>query len=336
MPINRNALRRHKKLDECLRHPARRYYLEDLQRACTEAVEGPSAEAALISRRTVYHDLEFLKTHYGAEIEAIGDGTRRKYYRYADPSFSIFRQGETLSPEETDRLARALDVLRRHSGAAWVQETIQKIESRLGLEASPEAYIQFDENPDYTGARWLDELSLAIRNRQPLEIHYQDFKAEDPYVVLFTPYLLRQFNGRWFVFGRNERNGVPTWNLALDRIRETRIAPGIPWQPCPVNWDDHFHAVVGVTVPEGAEEEEVVLRVSPARAKYVLTKPLHGSQRTRETEDGWLEVRLRLVRNPEALSMFLSYGPDLKVLAPASWAAEMADLCRRAADQYAA
>jgi predicted DNA-binding transcriptional regulator YafY len=128
---------------------------------------------------------------------------------------------------------------------------------------------------------------------------------------------LKQYNGRWFVFGLNEQIGVPTWNIALDRIQELTPLTDA-YIPSTLDWEYYFSDIVGVTRLAG-ELEKIELLFSPQRAKYVLTKPLHESQWHQLREDG-LFVRLKLVPNPELEQLILSFGEDVKVLQPESLA----------------
>ena len=49
---------------------------------------------------------------------------------------------------------------------------------------------------------------------------------------------------------------------------------------------------------------------------YVLTKPLHPSQREGATTPAGTEITLRVALNRELESLLLSFGADVEVLAP--------------------
>ncbi len=53
-----------------------------------------------------------------------------------------------------------------------------------------------------------------------------------------------------------------------------------------------------------------------ATANYVVTKPLHGSQKQYKQEDGRLEVQLQLKINMELERLLLSFGETVEVIAP--------------------
>ena len=59
----------------------------------------------------------------------------------------------------------------------------------------------------------------AIICKQALKITYQPFNKPDKTEIIFSPYLLKEFRNRWFVFGKiNEYSTITV--LGLDRIKK--------------------------------------------------------------------------------------------------------------------
>ena len=109
MPNTKFSFIRCRILDKCFRNPVKQYQIQDLIDACEEELN------MSISRRTIYYDIDFMKSLDGweAPIEAIKDGNRR-YYRYTDPDFSIDKV--PLSEAQLKQLQSAVDVLRTVEG----------------------------------------------------------------------------------------------------------------------------------------------------------------------------------------------------------------------------
>ena len=57
----------------------------------------------------------------------------------------------------------------------------------------------------------------AITNKQVLRFSYQRF-GQDPFTLTFHPQFLKEYNGRWFVFGDADREPYQAYNVPLDRI----------------------------------------------------------------------------------------------------------------------
>lgn len=88
MPANKNALIRYKTIDKCLRNRYRRWTIEDLVEACSDALYEMEGIAKGVSKRTVQADLQIMRSDklgYNAPIEVYDN----KYYRYADAGYSI-------------------------------------------------------------------------------------------------------------------------------------------------------------------------------------------------------------------------------------------------------
>ena len=60
MPVNRNALIRYKTIDNCLRNPYRRWTLEDLVDACSDALYEYEGIDKGISKRAVQMDIQMM------------------------------------------------------------------------------------------------------------------------------------------------------------------------------------------------------------------------------------------------------------------------------------
>ena len=88
MPANKNALIRYKTIDNCLRNSYRRWTLDDLVEACCDALYEFEGITKGVSVRTVQSDIQMMRSDklgYNAPIEVY----EHKFYRYADPDFSI-------------------------------------------------------------------------------------------------------------------------------------------------------------------------------------------------------------------------------------------------------
>lgn len=88
MPANKNALIRYKTIDNCLRNKYRRWTLDDLVEACSDALYDMEGITKGVCSRTVQMDIQIMRSDklgYNAPIEVYD----RIYYRYADPNYSI-------------------------------------------------------------------------------------------------------------------------------------------------------------------------------------------------------------------------------------------------------
>lgn len=196
-------------------------------------------------------------------------------------------------------------------------EVVEQLEEKYNFELEDtEQVIAFDTNEYVDGIEYLSPLFEAIIAKQPQTIVYQPF-GKEPITRALHPYFIKQYNGRWFVFGYCKDGSYEgIINLALDRIQSIEKAACKFVENEEVDFDEYFSDIIGVTLPREGEIEDIVLRFTPNRLPYVLSKPMHESQRHTE-EDGDC-IRLRLIPNKEFYQKVLSFGKDVEVVAPQS------------------
>lgn len=310
MATNKHAIIRYRTLDKCFSNRFRKYFIEDLMDACSEALSEYAGEGVTISRRQIFDDMNFMKTDagYAAPLESLRDG-RRTFYRYSEKDFSI--DNRPLNPDETEQLANALEVFSRVKGLPGFQ-WMQNLETHLRstLEENEQPIISFQENEFLVGKDHLQRLYNFIKNKQVLDITYQGFSMDTPEVFEIHPYYLKQYNNRWYVFGWNGEEDK-LYNLPLDRIESFEIKQA-EFRPCDIDFAEYFDDIVGVTNNPDAEVVEVILEAkNDIVLPYIISKPLHGSQKVKDNS-----IRLEVKINYELKSLIRSFGNQLEVLEP--------------------
>lgn len=127
MPANKNALLRYKTIDRCLRNRFRRWTLDDLVDACSDALYDMEGIAKGVSTRTVQLDLQMMrsgKLGYYAPIEVYDN----KYYKYSDPSFSI--TNTPLTTEDFKLVIKAISMIEK-TKEGEVVENLDVVLSKL-------------------------------------------------------------------------------------------------------------------------------------------------------------------------------------------------------------
>lgn len=317
MSINKNALLRYQVLDRCFSNPGRKFFWQDLLEQINKALEEYNGPESKIKRRQLFDDIKFMESDQGWAIplERHKDG-RKVYYRYTDTDFSISNQ--PLNEDEKNQIDAAISVLSRFSGAPqfeWVQEMIPVIQDRLGLKQTSKEVISIESNIDLKGIDLLGAFYDAIVNELVLKVEYQDFKSDESFELTFHPHFLKQFNNRWFAFGLNEELEIPTWNLALDRIQNIEQIQG-DYIQSEIDWNEYFFDIIGVTRPDERKVETIVLEFTEEQAPYVITKPLHPTQKHKWTDASTLKVTIEVIPNYELQTLILSFGEKVEVIKP--------------------
>ena len=131
MPANKNALIRYKTIDRCLRNRYRRWTIEDLVDACSDALYDMEGIRKGISLRTVQGDIQMMRSDklgYNAPIEVYD----QRYYRYADPQYSITDM--PLSEDDFLLLKKAVDLLGKNENQPQngeIYKVLKKVKNRL-------------------------------------------------------------------------------------------------------------------------------------------------------------------------------------------------------------
>ncbi len=317
MPSNKYAIIRYQTLDKCFRNPGRRYYFDDLLKEVNDALLDYDPASEGIKRRQLFDDISFMESEKGwsAPILRLLDG-KKKYYLYEDMSFSI--NNSPLNEMEAEQIKSALMVLSRFRGMPqfeWVGEMIPKLEQSFGFKGVDREIIGFETNPYVKGLEHLGTLFNAILYKQALEIEYQSFKSDEPVKHIFHPYYLKQYSSRWYLLGQIEKFDVLS-NRALDRIISIKEA-GVPFiENKRYDFSEYFEDVIGITVPKDGKPEIIELEFTPAKAPYILTKPLHGSQKIKRDDENGLHITIEVIPTYELNSQLLSFGKEVKVISP--------------------
>lgn len=335
MATNKHAIIRYQTLDKCFRNPGRKYFIEDLIGECNKAIYDFTGNADGIKRRQVYDDIIFMESEQGwsVPLQRFKDG-RKVYLRYDDTSFSI--NNSPLNSAEENQLKEALFTLSRLKGMpqfTWIEEITTRINAGLNSANQNNKVIEFDQNQYLKGMEFINPLYQAIIQQKTISIDYQSFKQETAQITIIHPYFLKQYNNRWFLFGLNDEHKNIS-NLALDRIvglNENEIA----FTKSPeIDFEEYFEDMIGVTWPEGAEPQKILLKINASLWPYIKTKPLHGSQKVREINTVYTLVKLHLIINYELVSLLFSYAEKITVLEPVELVEQIKNKANQLSNNY--
>lgn len=334
MPVNRNALIRYRTIDNCLRNKYRKWTLEDLIDACSEALYEYEGIDKGVSRRTVQMDIQLMRSDklgYNAPIVV----TDRKYYAYEDSDYSI--TNIPLTDKDLGKLTEVVDILRQFKGFSHFNELngmVQRLEDRIHTAKTKQApIIDLEKNENLKGLEHIDGIYQAIIKKKPIRITYQSFRAREANTFTFHPWFLKEYRNRWFVLGIKKEK-QPVMTLALDRIEEIKeeLQEYIPNNS--LNLSAYYEDVVGVTVNVGEEPEEVELFIESYNAPYVLTKPIHHSQKLLDKSKNGIVIRLKVQLNFELEREILGFGDCIKVLKPEKLKRRIREKVCNAAELY--
>lgn len=321
MPTNKNAFIRYKYLDDLLSDRYHYYDIHDLTEKVNDMLYDDGFEE--VTQRCIEKDLNSLEyAPFFAPIERFRKNGKR-CIRYEDRAFSIFKK--EMSREERNLLCEVFKTIGQFDGLAnfkWLDDFM----IGLGIEERRQI-ISFSNNPYLQNSNLLGTLFDQISNEVVIRLSYHTFSDETVRNIEFHPYLLKQYNERWFLLGAADSD-MKILNFALDRIDKVEPLPEKKYIECSEDLYDRFEDIVGVTLYEDRPIEHILFWVSGRSCNYVATKPIHESQvfiRGEEEDElrnkyprfkGGSFFSIDCIENYELIRDLCSFGSDLLVLSP--------------------
>jgi predicted DNA-binding transcriptional regulator YafY len=335
MSLNKNALIRYKTIDKCLQNHYRTWTLEDLMEACSEALYDYEGKESAVSKRTTQLDIQTMRSEklgYNAPIVVYD----KKYYKYDDDAFSI--TDIPLTETDINVLTETVSMLKQFKDFSLfsdVSDILQRLEDKIYAEKShTRPVIYLDKNENLKGLHFLDSLYQAIIKKVVLIISYKSFKSREEQTFNFHPFILKEFNNRWFLIGKKKASDQIT-NLALDRIISIDFDFNLAYLEEDFDAENFYKDVVGVTVNSGLDARTIEVWIDATNAPYVITKPFHQSQKIlQENEDGSIIVTLKLKINYEIERLLMGFGEGLEVIRPNNLRLRMKKKLEQAVKHY--
>jgi predicted DNA-binding transcriptional regulator YafY len=100
-----------------------------------------------------------------------------------------------------------------------------------------------------------------------------------------------------------------------------------------IDYETYFDDIVGVTHDrKHPDVEHVVMRFSKDRFPYVVSKPIHQSQKVVNSEEGIISIDVRV--NRELEQNIFSFGQQIEVLSPEWFREQIKEKYREIAKIY--
>ena len=157
---------------------------------------------------------------------------------------------------------------------------------------------------------FLPEITTAMRENRRLAITYQSYEMQTAREFEIEPYALRYFGRRWYVLAHTDfHNSLRLY--ALDRMKDVKISDNLFKLPEDFSADDYFSRYLGVIVTDG-KTENIQLKTTDTRAKYLRSLPLHHSQK--EIAANLFE--LHLVPTDDFINAVRAMETEVEILSP--------------------
>ena len=260
-----------------------------------------------ISSRTLQRDIEQIRIEFGIEI---------KYDRSGN-GYSI---DEELSIN-LDSFLRFLEIV---STADLLTQSLKEGKDAL-------RFIAFESEGNLYGIENLKSILFAVKNRRKISFTHYNYWTGKHKQYLINPYLLKEYQNRWYVVGKIETGQFRTFGI--DRIENLEIKAEVFKSSKNEDPFRLFDNIVGLAYSDG-KIEEVVLSFNPIQGKYIKSLPLHKSQQIIKDDKKALVINLKVIPNFELLQKILMLGDAVKVIKPKELVKEIKNSLKLTLSQY--
>lgn len=311
MPLNKNATLRFRIIDDCLTntmhpYPTLKQIIDKVCELC-----GP------VSESSISKDFGQMRRIYQAPIQF---SNFNKGYYYTEPGFSI--KQFPLTEDEVQALdfsTALLSTIKNTTLLQHFENAINKVIEGYRISKiigkSVTNIIQTEHSTSTDGQQWLESLLRNItEGKKALTINYQPFGKEIQQHI-FSPYFLKEYHNRWYIIGfSSPKNKVIT--LSLDRIEGLHQSDTEYFRDPQFNVEEYFQYSYGITQLQNEKPHKVLLSFTPETAPYILSQPLHQSQIIIQKTETEVIAELNVYITKELLMSILSFGAEVKVIAP--------------------
>jgi predicted DNA-binding transcriptional regulator YafY len=248
-----------------------------------------------LSGRTLDRDFDHIRADFGLEI-----------------AYSKQYNGYYIDADKSVKVASFFKFLELVSLAGIFSESLK--DSRKILD-----YVSFDDSKSFKGIDHLKAILIAISSKRKLHFTHENFenKTFKPYVI--TPFLLKEYENRWFVIGVPEGlQDIRTFGV--DRLSKVSLGTSATLTKKAFEKKlANFNYTVGVNFEDG-QPKHIRILVNKLHLKYMRSLPLHASQVIHpQDENGTYPVDFYLIPNYEFMTQILKMGSDVEVLEPESF-----------------
>lgn len=312
MPKTKDPITRLAVIDRCLR---------DEELTLTEITQKVNAELKAqhqlpIVKSTIVKDLNYITRRLRIEIDKRPKG-KEFTQRYKDPSFSIFKSSLTLA--ELEKLYQIVDLIKDFTGLPqfeWLEQVRDRIQISALSDSKRKPIVRFMHNPAIAEYRkHFNPLYEIIQEQKPIELTYRRFNSKEERTYVVHPYELKEFACRWYLVGSVDHHPGSISCFGFERIISYKTSD-VPFRENSRDLDEYFDSMLGLTLNDDKDPQDVLLWVENSEYPYLETNPIHISQKLVREENGGKVISLHLYVNYELVMRIFSYNIGLKVLAP--------------------
>jgi predicted DNA-binding transcriptional regulator YafY len=331
MPQNKYPFARYRVIDRLLRS-GKPVTSREMLEACLEEM------GTTVTQRQIQMDIDSMMADPPFGFSAPIQKYKKAYFYSEEFSLDHFQ----LSKEELASLEVAASLIYQFRELGFLQHistAIEKVKWGVSMtgKISPKDHLYSKVRPETVeGLAWQAHFPIVLEGldgHQKLRLEYRKFEDEESTIRVVHPYLLKEYLNRWYLVGYCEKRHALR-SFGLDRIQSVAVlderfaADETGFDP-----EEYYKSTFGVTGSSGSPVE-IILDFKPIAGKYILTVPLHSSQKELSSDNGRTRVSIFVYPTIEVYMKILSYGDEVHVVGPTAVVEEIGRRLKRAGEQY--
>ncbi|MFN5460762.1 MAG: helix-turn-helix transcriptional regulator [Bacteroidota bacterium] len=261
-----------------------------------------------VSVRTLQRYIEQIRTEFSVEIK----------YNPKDKGYYI----ENLEGPNMNIFLRLLSI---NDTAGVLMDSIKSGKNTM-------QYVQMENAGLFEGSEHIKSVLEAIKKFKTICITHQSFDSNQPKKYILEPYLIKEYRGRWYVWGKLE--GKKEFRtFGFDRILSLEVNAKKFERDKKIDPAGVFSDTIGIIYTKESPKE-VILHFNQFMGKYIQRLPLHHSQKLLSENAKGFIFSFFVSINPELKSIILSYADAVKVIEPKSLVKDIAVIHKKAAKLY--
>lgn len=248
-------------------------------------------------------------------------------YIYTDPDYSISKL--PVSADDLKGLEFAITILEQFKDIPAIkvfEDAITKIASsvkqNIENESPGKEVFILDRPNSYKGIEFMPLIVEAIRERREIVLKYKPFgKDEKKHTI--HPFFIREYKARLYLIAKDihPTKDPKTLTFSFDRMVDV-IKMNETFDEGSINNKAYFDATIGISKTDEMPQL-IVLQFAPHQSNYLLSQPLHHSQKVLTQNDKEFTISVEVVVNYELSERLKGYGSQVKVIKPKSLAKEI-------------
>lgn len=167
-----------------------------------------------------------------------------------------------------------------------------------------------------SGREFLTTMLEAMKDGRVVNITYRPFREGNRHTFPVEPYCVRLFENRWYVLAHNNRDEIRIY--CLDRMEDAEVTDETYRLPDDFDADDYFSTAYGIVIEHDIRPERIVIRANEFHKHYLMSLPLHRSQRLIQDFGEYADFELYLAPTYDFVMKLLQAGAMVEVISPAS------------------